>query len=124
MLDRHKEASSIDATSTEVLRKLGESNPAITAHFCHDLAADLRSIGFQDEALLAEESAVALYLQVPEVKLGLFRNFIYALESLRRNLRALAREEDAAEVEAEVAILNGRLTQESGPLAHATESPR
>jgi hypothetical protein len=65
-----------------------------------------------------------LYRKIPQMTPRVFRDFIDALESLAKNLRAIGREEDAVQIEAEVANLKSSSTQGPTPLANAAESSR
>ncbi|KAJ7852643.1 hypothetical protein B0H14DRAFT_2759665, partial [Mycena olivaceomarginata] len=120
-VDRHEDALDNDKQGNEILCKLGETDPGATASSFHTLAVDLRSIGLHEDTLQAEESAVALYRKLPQMAPGLFRDFIDALESLAKILRAIGRE-DTVQIEAEVANLKSSSTQGPNPLADAAES--
>jgi hypothetical protein len=123
-VDRHEDALDNDKQGNEILRKLGETDPGPAADSFHTFAVDLRSIGLHEDPLPAEESAVALYRKIPQMTPRVFRDFIDALESLAKNLRAIGREEDAVQIEAEVANLKSSSTQGPTPLANAAESSR
>jgi hypothetical protein len=123
-VDRHQDASHNDKQGNEILRKLGETDPGATANSFHVLAADLQSIGLQEDALSAEESAVTLYRKIRQMTPRVFRDFIDALESLAKNLRAIGQEEDAVRIEVEVANLKSSSTQGPNPLADAAEPSR
>jgi tetratricopeptide (TPR) repeat protein len=123
-VNRLEEASHNDKEGDEMLHKLGETEPGATAHSFHVLAVDLRTIRLQEDALQAEESAIALYRKLPEMQPHLFGGFIDTLESLAKNLHAVGREDDAMRVEAEVANLKSSPMEGPSPLVHERESSR
>ncbi|KAJ7357885.1 hypothetical protein DFH08DRAFT_436982 [Mycena albidolilacea] len=121
-VDRHEDALHNDKQGDKIFRELGETDPGPAADSVHTFAVDLRSIGLHQDALQAEESAVALYRKLPQMAPGLFRDFIDALESLARNLRAIGREEDATQTEIEVANLKSSSAQGPNPSTDAAQS--
>jgi hypothetical protein len=116
---RQDDALHAEKNGTEILCKLAETNPDSTAYSFHILTAGFRSIGLHHDALQAEEQAVALYHKVPQRTSALLRGYINTLESLAVNLRDLGREDDAAQIVAEVATLKSSLTKGPGPVADA-----
>ncbi|KAJ7678051.1 hypothetical protein DFH06DRAFT_565131 [Mycena polygramma] len=104
-LDRQENSWRIYQNGADLHRKLGETDPEVTAESLCELAEDFSTTGLHEDALSAAEKSVELYRRLTPTKPALTRDLVEALGYWAKSLRALGREEDAARTEAEMATL-------------------